>query len=301
MELRKIPNTDISVSPLCLGTMLFGNPTSCKDAISMIHWALDNGINFIDTADMYEGYDRCAGSPGGVAEKIIGEALVGRRDNAVITTKVGNSIGGDYEGRGLNKAHILHQIDASLQRLKTDYVDFYELHVEDSGTPLEESVGVMAGLIETGKICHWGFSNFDAGQIPEMLNICDKNSWPRPVIAQPSYNWLNRSIEADYLPHCRDNEIAITPYQALQGGLLTGKYQRGAPLPEGSRAEENPDWLEINEDIHDKLEAFEQEARQNSLKPVRYAIRWLLNQPGVYSVVVGAKRIEQLEGLLAGC
>ena len=302
MKLYRIPNTDIDVSPLCLGTMLFGNPIGRKDAVSMIHWALDNGINFIDTADIYEGYDRQAGSAGGVAEEFIGKALKGCRGNAIVTSKVGNSIGNsEYQGRGLGRKHILHQIDASLHRLQTDYIDFYELHVADSDTSLDESIGVMAELIKLGKIRYWGFSNFNADEIARIIAICNKNQWPRPVIAQPSYSWLNQSAEAGYLPVCRDNKIAVTPYRSLESGLLTGKYHRENPLPDGSRASENPEWLTIEKDVFEQLETFECEARRAGLAPAQYAVRWLLDQPGVSSVVVGAKRINQLENLLGGC
>jgi len=299
---RHIPNTDLDVSPVCLGTMTFGNPVAREDAIRIVHWALAHGVNFIDTADMYEGYDRYFGSPGGVAEAILGEALRDRRDQAVVTTKVGNPIGdGQYEGTGLSREHILHQIDASLARLGTDYVDIYELHKADPDTPLEESVGVMAELVSSGKVRHWGFSNFDADQIREMLAICDQNGWPRPVIAQPPYSWLLRDVEADVLPTCVDNQIAVTPYRPLQGGLLTGKYRRGQALPSDSRAAENPKWLSVEETMYDPLEQFEREAQDAGLAPSQYAVRWLLDRPGVASVVAGVKRAEQLGDLMVGC
>jgi len=298
MENRTIPGTEVSVSPICLGTMTFGNPVERPDAIRMVHWALDNGINFIDTADIYEGYDRVLGSPGGVAETILGEALQGRREKVIITTKVGNPIGGDYKGTGLGRKHMLHQIDASLTRMQTDYVDFYELHKNDPDTPLEESVSVMAQLIEQGKVRHWGFSNFEAPQILEMVQTCRRNNWPQPVISQPFYTWLHRSLESDYIPACRKNNIGITPYRVLESGLLTGKYSRGTPPPEGSRAVEHPAWLTLDKAAYDQLDVFEKEAHEAGYSPVQYAIRWLLDQPMICSVVVGAKRCEQIEELI---
>ena len=300
MNQRRISNTDIDVSPICLGTMTFGNPVERADAVRIVHWALDSGVNFIDTADMYEGYDRYLGSPGGVAEEIIGKALKDRREQAVVTTKVGNPVGNAvYQGKGLSRTHIRHQIEASLSRMQTDYVDFYELHRPDPDTLLEESLAVMAELIEAGKVRHWGFSNFAGDQIREMVRLCNLHGWPPPVISQPPYSWLKRDEESESLPVCREFSIAVTPYQPLQGGLLTGKYRRGQPIPAGSRAVESA-WLDEPDDVlYDALEAFESEAQAAGLSPAQYAVRWLLNQPGIASVVVGVKRIEQLEVLFS--
>jgi len=299
MNIRNVPNTDIEVSSICLGTMTFGNPVGQEDAIRIVHWALDHGINFIDTADMYEGYDRYLGSPGGVAETILGEALKDRRHRAIVTTKVGNPVGGpDYEGQGLSRTHIVHQINASLTRLQTDHVDFYELHRPDPDTPPEESIEVMVELIEAGKVRHWGVSNLSGEQIREMVRLCDKNRWPRPVISQPPYSWLKRDEENNSLPVCRELGLAVTPYRPLEGGLLTGKYRRGEPLPAGSRAVES-EWLDQPDDaLYHRLEEFESEAQEANLKPAQYALRWLLDQPGVTSVVVGVKRIDQLQAVV---
>ena len=299
MEYHTIAGTNIHVSPLCLGTMTFGNPVGHETAVRLVHGALDLGINFIDTADMYEGYDRYLGSPGGVGETILGEALKGKRKKAVVTTKVGNHIASpQYEGQGLSRQHILHQIDASLARLQSDYVDFYQLHKPDPDTPLEESLETMVGLIQTGKILHWGFSNFSRVDIHCMVTICQENSWPMPVINQPHYNWLEREDAHDNLPFCRQHAIAVTPYRPLASGLLTGKYQRGQPPPVASRAAESA-WLETPDDaLCDRLDTFNAEAQAAFLQPAPYAVRWLLDQPGIVSVVMGAKRLEQVEALL---
>ena len=301
MEQRTIPNTQIKVSVFCLGTMMFGNPVAEDDAVRIVHWALDNGIIFIDTADIYEGYDRFMGSPGGVAESILGKALRERRDHAIVTTKVGNPVGDDYyNGTGLGRDHILHQIDQSLRRMRTDYVDLYEMHVADPETPLSESIAVMSQLIDQGKVRHWGFSNFDADHVREMASLCDANGWSRPVVSQPPLSWLERASEADYIPVCREYDIAVTPYRILDTGLLTGKYRRGLPLPSDSRAAENPGWgVNIDNAIYDRLEEFEREAKGAGLAPVQYAVKWVSERPGVTSVIVGTKRIEQLEPLLS--
>ena len=296
MQQRRIPNTDLDVSVVCLGTMTFGTPVDQQGVDGIIDWCLDNGLNFIDTADMYEGYTRFLGSPGGKSEAFIGNALVGRRDQAVITTKVGNPVGDDsYSGTGLGRDHVLHQIDASLDRLRTDYVDIYEMHCDDPDTPLEESVATMAGLIEAGKVRHWGFSNFEPDDIHRMIALCDGNGWPRPIIAQPQLSWLVRDSEEAYIPACIQYDIAVTPYRTLQAGLLTGKYKRGQGAPPGSRGDESS-WLDDPDDeLWDRIEQFEREAEEASLTPTQYAVKWLLDRPGVTSVIVGCKRPDQLE------
>ncbi len=299
MQTNHVNGTDIDVSRLCLGTMTFGTPVAEKEAVALVHWALDQGINFIDTADIYEGYTRFLGSPGGVAESILGVALQGRREQAILTTKVGNAVGdGTYAGSGLGANHMHHQICASLQRMRTDYVDFFELHKADPDTPLEESISTMVDLMKEGKVRHWGFSNFDAAQVRQMLQICDDNGWPRPVIAQPLYNWIERGCEEGYLPLCHANGIAITPYQPLQGGLLTCKYREGDAPPLGSRAVEHPQWVKMTEGVQGPLDAFLAESQKAGMAPTQYALRWLLDAPGITSVVAGVKSIEQLRMLL---
>ena len=296
MQQRRIPNTDLDVSVVCLGTMTFGTPVDQQGVNGIIDWCLDNGLNFIDTADMYEGYTRFLGSPGGKSEAFIGNALAGRRAQAVITTKVGNPVGDDtYSGTGLGHDHMLHQIDASLGRLRTDYVDIYEMHRDDPDTPLEESIATMVGLIDAGKVRHWGFSNFEPDDIHRMIGICDNNGWPRPVIAQPQLSWLVRDSEEAFIPACLEYDIAVTPYRTLQAGLLTGKYKRGQGAPPGSRGDESS-WLDDPDDeLWDRIEEFEREAAGASLTPTQYAVKWLLDRPGVTSVIVGCKRPDQLE------
>jgi len=302
MEYREIGNSGIKVSSICLGTMNFSNPVNHQDSIKMLHWSLDHGINFIDTADIYEGYDRVLGSPGGKAELIIGDGLKNKRHQAIITTKVGNHVGSkEYEGMGLGEKHITHQINASLNRMNTDYVDIYELHKPDPETPLIETLSVIDKLIEVGKVRVWGFSNFNTDQIGEMIMICKENGWQTPVINQPLYNWLIRDIEESQIPICLEKNISITPYRPLERGLLTGKYKRGEAPPPNTRGSEMPSSLNIDElskDSYDELEMFESEAKQSNLSPAQYAIKWLLEKPGICSVVIGGKKIAQLNEFL---
>ncbi len=297
MRLRAIVNTDLKVSPLCLGTMTFGTPVGEKDAIDIVHWALDHGLTFIDTANVYEGYTRCIGSAGGVAEGILGRALAGRREQAVVATKVGMKIGPGEDDEGLSPAHILRECDRSLERLATDWIDLYYMHKPDDKTPIAESIEAFAELVQAGKVRHWGLSNFDANLVRQVLQICDESGWPRPVVHQPPYSLLNRDIEQDLLPLCREEEIAVVPYQVLQGGLLTGKYADPATPPEGSRGAEKPEWIPMLEedDALEELVRLRARAEEKGLNLFEYTIRTTANTPGITSIILGVKRSEQME------
>jgi aryl-alcohol dehydrogenase-like predicted oxidoreductase len=299
MGLRTIPKTDLRVSPLCLGTMTYGIPVAEADAIHITHQALALGINFLDTANMYEGYKRYIGSPGGVAEEILGKALKGKRDQAVLATKVGMKIGPADDDQGLSRAHILREIDRSLKRLDCDHVDLYYMHKPDPCTPVEESVRTFNDLIDAGKICYWAISNCSVEQISNLLKVCDENNLRRPVAVQPAYSLLKRDIEKDVLPLCQKEQIAVLPYQVLQGGMLTGKYRRGENAPADSRQLEKPEWtMPLNDETFDRLEQIEAEAQQKGRTLFEHALRYPLRQPGVVSLVVGVKKIEQLKMML---
>jgi L-glyceraldehyde 3-phosphate reductase len=299
MDLRAIPNTNLKVSPLCLGTMTFGTPVAESDAICLTHQALDLGVNFLDTANMYEGYKRFVGSPGGVAEEILGKALKGKRDRVVLATKVGMKIGPADDDQGLSSGHILREIDRSLARLGTDHMDIYYMHKPDPATPLAESVQAFNELIEAGKVRYWAISNFSAEQIVNLLKVCDENGWRRPVAIQPPYSLLKRDIEAELLPLCQCEQLAVLPYQVLQGGMLTGKYRRGENAPADSRQLEKPEWtMPLNDETFTRLEQIEAEAHQRGRSLLQHALKGLLEQPAVVSLVVGIKRIEQLGVLL---
>ena len=299
MLYRKLGASGLEVSVICLGTMTYGTPVAEPDAVRLTHWAVDHGINFIDTANSYEGYNRYIGSPGGVAEEILGSALAGRRDKVVLATKVGNPVGPGADERGLSRAHVLRELDKSLRRMKTDWVDVYYMHRPDPNTPLEESIAAFSELVGSGKVRHWGFSNFDAAQVAEMLKICTARGFPRPVVNQPPFSLLKRDIEQDLLPLCVREGIAVVPFQVLQGGLLTGKYRRGRPAPEGSRKAEKPDWAwELTDELFDKLERIEVDARAAGLTMTQYALGQVLSLPGITSAVIGVKSIGQLSELI---
>ena len=299
MNLRTLPKTDLKVSPLCLGTMTFGTPVAEADAIRLTHWAVEQGLNFLDTANMYEGYSRYLGSPGGVAEEILGKALKGKRDQVVLATKVGMKIGPGDGDQGLSRAHVLREIDRSLLRLQCDYVDLYYMHKPDLSTPLAESVQAFNDIIVAGKARHWAISNFSAEQITNLLKICDENGWHRPVALQPAYSLLKRDIEAEILPLCQREQIAVLPYQVLQGGLLTNKYQRGQAVPAGSRQVEKPEWtMPLTDEMFDRLDQIQADANKLGRSLLQHALKGLLDHPAVVSLVVGVKTIPQLETLI---
>jgi aryl-alcohol dehydrogenase-like predicted oxidoreductase len=297
VEKRKIPSTDLEVSVLCLGTMTFGTPVGEEEGIEIVKRALDLGVNFIDTANMYEGYSRYIGSPGGVAEEILGKGLKGRREEAVVATKVGMKIGPNEEDEGLSRAHVLRECDRSLQRLDTDWIDLYYMHKPDSDTPLEESIGTFMELIQAGKVRYWGLSNFDVEETEQVLEVCDREGWLRPVVHQSPFSLLKPDIEADLLPLCRREEIGVVPYQVLQGGLLSGKYRMGTAPPEGSRGAEKPEWLPMLEDevVMGELQKLAAQAKERGMGLFEYTLRATVAVAGITSIILGIKRSEQIE------
>jgi aryl-alcohol dehydrogenase-like predicted oxidoreductase len=296
MKNRPIPRTSISVSPICLGTMTFGTPVGEADAIKLIHHAFDKGVNFIDTANMYEGYARFIGSPGGVGEVITGKAVKGNRKDYVIATKVGMKVGDQPEDEGTSPAAIRKHLDLSLKRLDTDYVDIYYFHRWDTSAPLVDMVAAVAEAIKAGKVLHYGISNYTAEQTAEILKVADANGLPRPVIHQPDISLIHPDLCEDLLPLCAKEQIAVAPYRVLASGLLTGKYQRGAPVPPDSRKVEKEGWMpEFNDALFDKLEAIEDKAKAEGATVMQYALRWMLRQPAVVSNIIGVKRADQID------
>jgi aryl-alcohol dehydrogenase-like predicted oxidoreductase len=299
MKMNLLPKSELNVSPLCLGTMTFGTPVGEAESIKITHWALEHGVNFLDTANMYEGYKRFLGSPGGVAEEILGKALKGKREQAVVATKVGMKIGPTDGDQGLSYAHVLREIDRSLKRLECDYVDIYYMHKADPSIPLDESIRAFNEIIDAGKARYWAISNFNAEQIASLLKTCDDNRWRRPIALQPAYSLLKRDIEAEILPLCQRENIAVLPYQVLQGGVLTDKYQRSAAAPADSRQVEKPEWtMPLNDELFEKLEQIKADAAKKGRTLLQHALQGLLDQPNILSLVIGVKSIPQLETLI---
>lgn len=299
MQYRELGASGLLVSPICLGTMTFGAPCSEAESIALVHAALDRGINFIDTANVYEGYKRVLGSPGGVAEEIVGKALRDRRDRAILATKVGAPNGPGPQDRGLSAVHILRELDRSLQRLQTDVIDLYIIHWPDKHVPLETTLSALDQAVRQGKIRYVGASNHSAAQLCELLWLSDKHGWARIVSSQIPFSLLRREFQPD-LEFCRRHNIGVTPYQSLQGGLLTGKYRRGTPPPQDSRATEKPDWIWPADDaLFTRLEGFEKLAAELHVPPAQYALAWTLTQPALTSPIVGVKTLAQIDDALA--
>lgn len=299
MQLRPLGSSGLLVSPICLGTMTFGTPVGEADAIRLTHAAIDLGINFVDTANVYEGYARYLGSAGGVAEEVVGKALLGRRDQVILATKVCAPVGPGPQDRGLSAVHILRELDRSLQRLQTDYIDLYIIHWPDKHVPLEITLQAIDTAMQQGKIRYFGASNHSAWQMCEMLWLADRHHWPRVVSAQIPFSMLRRELQHDLL-FCEKHGIGVTPYQSLQGGLLTGKYRRGQPAPANSRAAEKPDWIWQQDDaLHDRLEEIESLTAETGIPMSQYSLAWTLAQPAMSSLVVGVKTLEQIQDAVA--
>ncbi|MCB8840783.1 aldo/keto reductase [Aurantimonas sp. VKM B-3413] len=279
-----------AVSRLCLGSMMFGDQTDEAGSRAILERFLSSGGNFVDTADAYAGQE---------SEKILGRQLRDAPDDLFLATKVGNPVSGVQGSGGLSAEWIARAAQMSRERLQRETIDLYYLHLDDEVTPLEEIVAALGGLIETGAIRHWGFSNFRAWKIAEMIRIADALGIPRPVVAQPYYHILNRVVEAEYLPACRHFGIGVVPYSPLGRGILTGKYRNGAP--EGSRADRGdkrmlevefvPQTVSLANEVADY-------ADRSGRPPAGLAIRWVLANEGIPSVLIGPKTLDQLEGYL---
>ncbi|MBM4073357.1 MAG: aldo/keto reductase [Planctomycetes bacterium] len=294
MHVRALGSSGLQVSPICLGTMTFGTPVGEAESIRLVHAAIDLGINFIDTANVYEGYARYLGSPGGVAEEITGKALRGCRQRVILATKVGAPVGPGPQDRGLSAVHILRELDRSLQRLQTDVIDLYIVHWPDKLVPLEVALAAIDTAIRQGKVRYFGASNHAAWQLCEMLWLAERRQLARVVSSQIPFSLLRRDLQNE-LRFCAEHDIAVTPYQALQGGLLTGKYRRGQKPPSDSRAVEKPDWIWPQDDaLFDRLEAIAALAAETGVPMSQYALAWTLAQPAMCSLIVGVKSMAQL-------
>src|SRR6201987_3341300 len=227
VEYRNLGRSGLKVSPLCLGTMMFGGATDEPTAQRIIAKAREAGVNFIDSADTYNG---------GRSEEGTGRAISKQGDHWVLATKLANATGEGPNGGGLSRKWIMRAVEASLRRLGPDYIDIYYLHKEDPGTPLAETVRALGDLVRDGKIRYFGVSNYKSWRVAEICNICDRLGMDRPVVSQPYYNAMNRMPEVEHLPACGYYGLGVVPYSPLARGVLTGKYRPDAPPPAGTRA-----------------------------------------------------------------
>jgi aryl-alcohol dehydrogenase-like predicted oxidoreductase len=277
----------LKVSRLWLGTMMFGDQTDAIEAANIVAASFDAGVNAIDTADAYAG---------GESERITGRLIAAQREHWVLATKLANPTGPGPNERGLSRRHIMRAVDASLQRLGTDWIDVLYLHREDASTPLEETLAAVAHLIERGKVHHFGLSNFRAWRIARVAEMCRAMGMPAPIACQPPYNAMSRQIETELLPCCAHYGLGAVVYSPLARGVLSGKYQPGAAPPEGSRAARNDMRIMQTEFRPESLALAERmaaHARSRGLTPTQLALGWVLNNTLVNGVIGGPKTLEQ--------
>jgi aryl-alcohol dehydrogenase-like predicted oxidoreductase len=288
MEYRKLGRSGLKVSPLCLGAMMFGGPADEAASQRMIAAARDAGINFIDTADVYNG---------GKSEEVVGRAIRAERDQWVVATKLNGIMGPGPNQRGSSRKWIFEAARRSLARLGTDYIDVYYLHREDLETPLEESVHALGDLVRAGMIRYFALSNHKAWRIAEICNICDRVGLDRPVATQPHYNALNRMAEVEQFPAAAHYGLGIVPYSPLARGVLSGKYPPDAAPPADSRAARNDtrmmqtEWRPESLAIAQKLKAH---AEALGMTPSQFALAWVLDNRLVTSVICGPRTEAQL-------
>jgi aryl-alcohol dehydrogenase-like predicted oxidoreductase len=294
MEHRVLAHTDLNVSRLSFGTMTFGSQTDEATARRIVGRCLEAGINFFDTANIYNQ---------GRAETILGQALAGRRQKVLLATKVRGQMENAPEETGLSRAAIHKAIDSSLRRLATDYVDIYYLHQPDYDVPIEETLAALDELVRAGKVRYPAVSNYAAWQVSEIHWLCEKRGFKPPYISQPMYNVLARGIEEEYLPFCKRFGVAVVPYNPLAGGLLTGKHARAREPIAGTRFDGNKLYLDRywHDDYFAAVDELAAIARAAGKTLVELSFQWLLSQPQVDSIILGASRLEQLEENLKAC
>ncbi len=287
MEYRQLGRSGVRVSVIGLGTNQFGGPVNQAGVSNVIDAALNLGINFIDTADVYQG---------GQSEETLGVALKGKRDHFVVATKVYNRTGDGPNDFGASRYHIMSGVEASLRRLQTDHIDLYQIHRWDAATPIAETMRSLDDLVRDGKVRYVGASNFAAWQLAEANLLADWHGWSPFVTVQNHYHLLERGAEREEIPYCQTHDVGFIPYFPLAGGFLTGKYTQGEGAPTGSRGERSQYvqnyMTDTNYTMVEKLTAWA-EARDHTMAELAHA--WLLAQPQVCSVISGLTKLEHLQ------
>jgi aryl-alcohol dehydrogenase-like predicted oxidoreductase len=292
MDYNSLGRTGVQVSRLCLGCMNFGDDANAEESIRIIHQAIDSGINFLDTADVYSR---------GKSETITGKALAegGRRDRVFLATKVFNKMDDqDPNAWGSHRFHIVKGCEDSLRRLGTDHIDLYQIHRPKSSIPIDETLRALDDLIRQGKVRYAGTSTFAAWQLVESLWASKELGLNRFVCEQPPYNLLDRRIERELLPMCRTYGFGVIPWAPIAGGLLSGKYRLGQKRPEGSRYEKGAFNDRDNDAALAAVEEYLGFCEERQYQPVEFALAWCLAQPGVTSPIIGPRTKEHLESYL---
>ncbi len=297
MQMRVLGNTGVRVSPLCLGAMMFGawGNTDHDESARIIHRALDAGINFVDTADVYSG---------GESEEIVGKALAaGRRDRVVLATKAHARMGDDVNAQGNSRRWLIRECENSLRRLGTDYIDLYQIHRPDPTADIDETLGALTDLIRAGKICYAGSSTFPPAQIVQAQWTAQRRGRERFVCEQPPYSILVRGVEAEVLPVCQQYGLGVIPWGPLASGWLSGRYRAGRELPVSRRAQRIPQRFDMSlPGNRAKLAAVEQLARlaeEAGLSLIQLALAFVTSHPAVTSAIIGPRTMEHLESQLS--
>lgn len=286
MKYKNFTGTSLKISQLCLGTMMFGGQTSEEDSLKIMDYAFDHGINFFDTANVYNQ---------GESERIVGKGIKGKRDQIILATKVAGQMGENPNDAGLSRRNIVAAVEASLKRLGTDYIDIYYMHTPDYETTLEESLEAMSGLVMSGKVRYIGVSNFAAWQIADMLAICDKRSYIRPIITQNVYNLITRGLENELGPFLEAHKLGMAIYNPIAGGLLAGKHKPGQPA-ENTRFSNNKAyydryWSDENFTAVEKLMGI---AAAHGMSVLQLAMKWCAGRKIVTSIITGVSRLSQM-------
>lgn len=290
MEYRYLGSTGVKVSQLCFGTMSFGGDADEETSAAIFKRCRDAGINFFDCANGYAG---------GRSEEILGRLIAGSRKELIITSKVYFPMGQDVNARGASRRNIMANVDASLKRLNTDYLDVYFIHHFDDFTPLPETLRALDDLVQAGKILYPAASNFAAWQVAKSLGISALHGWAPFALLQPMYNLVKRQAEVEILPMALSEGLGVIPYSPLGGGLLTGKYAPGVRPPTGRLVENAMYQVRYgSETIYEIAGRFTEFARQRGYEPAALAVAWVGSHPAVTAPILGARSLTQLEGSL---
>jgi aryl-alcohol dehydrogenase (NADP+) len=289
MEYRGLGHSGIKVSPICLGTMMFGQQTDDATAERIVARAFEQGVNFLDTADVYNG---------GKSEEVVGKLIAPHRKHWILATKFGGSFGRAPVVQGASRRHIWDAVKGSLKRLGTDYIDLLYIHQEDRVTPVAETVSTLGDLISAGHVRYWGLSNHRAWRVAEYCATADRLNVPRPIASQPLYNLANRQVEVEHLTACDHYGLGVVPYSPLARGVLTAKYEDGANIDPNSRAgrgDRRIQQTELRAENFSLAQEIKRHAAARGITASQFAFAWVLNNKLICSAIAGPRTLEQWE------